>query len=175
MAGDDAADADAELADLLAGIDHVGGLPHQRPPRALGVVGASHGGRLALLALARTDRFAAGVALSPYVHPRAAEGDGGGVCVAAEDGGRGGGGGARGRDRRFGRHRRAAPAAPLSSATACARRATRASSSTLHSRGVPTELVLYPEEGHTVELPRDRRDAARRVCAWLLEHVPVAE
>ena len=22
----------------------------------------------------------------------------------------------------------------------------------LHSRGVPTELVLYPEEGHTVEL-----------------------
>ena len=45
----------------------------------------------------------------------------------------------------------------------------------LHSRGVPTELVLYPEEGHTVELPRHRRDAARRVCAWLLEHVPVAD
>jgi dipeptidyl aminopeptidase/acylaminoacyl peptidase len=36
----------------------------------------------------------------------------------------------------------------------------------LKSRGVPTELVMYPDEGHGIKQPRHREDVLRRVLAW---------
>ena len=42
------------------------------------------------------------------------------------------------------------------------------------ARGVPTQLVLYPGGARVLEHPVHRRDAARRVCAWLLTHMPPA-
>ena len=42
----------------------------------------------------------------------------------------------------------------------------------LHARDVPTELALYPGEPHLLQGLDARRDAARRICAWLLTHIP---
>lgn len=36
----------------------------------------------------------------------------------------------------------------------------------LKARGVPTELVIYPDEGHGIRQPRHREDVLRRVLAW---------
>jgi dipeptidyl aminopeptidase/acylaminoacyl peptidase len=36
----------------------------------------------------------------------------------------------------------------------------------LKSRGVPTGLVTYPDEGHGIKQPRHREDVLRRVLAW---------
>jgi dipeptidyl aminopeptidase/acylaminoacyl peptidase len=36
----------------------------------------------------------------------------------------------------------------------------------LKSRGVPTGLVIYPDEGHGIRQPRHREDVLRRVLAW---------
>ena len=36
----------------------------------------------------------------------------------------------------------------------------------LASRGVPTGLVIYPDEGHGIKQPRHREDVLRRVLEW---------
>jgi dipeptidyl aminopeptidase/acylaminoacyl peptidase len=36
----------------------------------------------------------------------------------------------------------------------------------LKTLGVPTELVIYPDEGHGVAKPADQKDIARRIVAW---------
>jgi dipeptidyl aminopeptidase/acylaminoacyl peptidase len=36
----------------------------------------------------------------------------------------------------------------------------------LLDRGVPTEMVIYPAEGHAIRQPRHREDVFRRVLAW---------
>jgi dipeptidyl aminopeptidase/acylaminoacyl peptidase len=36
----------------------------------------------------------------------------------------------------------------------------------LRTRGVPTEMVIYPGEGHGIRQPRHREDVLRRVLAW---------
>ncbi len=36
----------------------------------------------------------------------------------------------------------------------------------LRARGVPTEMVIYPNEGHGIRQPRHREDVLRRVLAW---------
>lgn len=36
--------------------------------------------------------------------------------------------------------------------------------------GIPTELAVYPREGHELLEPEHRRDAARRVMEWLRRH-----
>jgi dienelactone hydrolase len=36
----------------------------------------------------------------------------------------------------------------------------------LKSRGVPTEMVIYSDEGHGIKQPRHREDVLRRVLAW---------
>lgn len=40
----------------------------------------------------------------------------------------------------------------------------------LAARGVPTQLVIYPNEGHGIRQPRHQADVLRRVLAWFKEH-----
>jgi dipeptidyl aminopeptidase/acylaminoacyl peptidase len=40
----------------------------------------------------------------------------------------------------------------------------------LVSRGVPTSMVIYPDEGHGIRQPRHQADVLRRVLAWFAEH-----
>jgi len=40
----------------------------------------------------------------------------------------------------------------------------------IKARGVPTELVIYPDEGHGIKLPPHREDVYRRVLAWFAKH-----
>ncbi|HYH68637.1 MAG TPA: prolyl oligopeptidase family serine peptidase, partial [Urbifossiella sp.] len=40
----------------------------------------------------------------------------------------------------------------------------------LKSRGVPAELVTYPDEGHGIRQPRHRADLLRRVLDWFARH-----
>ncbi len=40
----------------------------------------------------------------------------------------------------------------------------------LHTRGVPTQMVVYPDEGHGIRQPRHREDVLRRTLAWFAEH-----
>ena len=40
----------------------------------------------------------------------------------------------------------------------------------LLSRGVPTEMVIYPGEGHGIRRPRHREDLLRRVVDWFDRH-----
>jgi dipeptidyl aminopeptidase/acylaminoacyl peptidase len=40
----------------------------------------------------------------------------------------------------------------------------------LKARGVPTGLVVYPDEGHGIKQPRHREDVLRRVLDWFADH-----
>lgn len=40
----------------------------------------------------------------------------------------------------------------------------------LKARGVPTELVIYPDEGHGIRQPRHREDVLRRALDWFEKH-----
>lgn len=40
----------------------------------------------------------------------------------------------------------------------------------LQTRDVPTQMVLYPGEGHGIRQPRHREDVLRRVLAWFAKH-----
>jgi dipeptidyl aminopeptidase/acylaminoacyl peptidase len=40
----------------------------------------------------------------------------------------------------------------------------------LLSRGVPTGLIIYPDEGHGIRQPRHREDVLRRTLAWFAKH-----
>jgi dipeptidyl aminopeptidase/acylaminoacyl peptidase len=40
----------------------------------------------------------------------------------------------------------------------------------LLANGVPTEMVIYPDEGHAIRQPRHREDVYRRVLAWFEKH-----
>lgn len=40
----------------------------------------------------------------------------------------------------------------------------------LLARGVPTEMVVYPDEGHGIRQPQHREDVLRRVLAWFEKH-----
>jgi dipeptidyl aminopeptidase/acylaminoacyl peptidase len=42
----------------------------------------------------------------------------------------------------------------------------------LKARGVPTGLVVYPDEGHGIKQPRHREDVLRRVLDWFAKHDP---
>ena len=44
----------------------------------------------------------------------------------------------------------------------------------LEDRRIPVGLVVYPGEGHGFRKKKNRRDCARRVLAWFLEHLPLA-
>jgi dipeptidyl aminopeptidase/acylaminoacyl peptidase len=40
----------------------------------------------------------------------------------------------------------------------------------LKDRGVPTGMVIYPDEGHAIRQPRHRADVLRRVLAWFARY-----
>ena len=40
----------------------------------------------------------------------------------------------------------------------------------LVARNVPTQMVIYPDEGHGIRQPRHREDVLRRVLAWFEQH-----
>jgi dipeptidyl aminopeptidase/acylaminoacyl peptidase len=40
----------------------------------------------------------------------------------------------------------------------------------LAARGVPTEMVIYPNEGHGIKQPRHQVDVLQRVAAWFQQH-----
>jgi dipeptidyl aminopeptidase/acylaminoacyl peptidase len=42
----------------------------------------------------------------------------------------------------------------------------------LRAEKVPTELVVYPDEGHRFENPEHRRDVLARALAWFEQHMP---
>lgn len=42
----------------------------------------------------------------------------------------------------------------------------------LVARGVPTGMVIYPDEGHGIRQPRHQSDVLRRVLAWFAKHDP---
>jgi dipeptidyl aminopeptidase/acylaminoacyl peptidase len=42
----------------------------------------------------------------------------------------------------------------------------------LLARGVPTQMVIYPDEGHGIREPRHQTDVLRRILAWFAEHDP---
>jgi dipeptidyl aminopeptidase/acylaminoacyl peptidase len=42
----------------------------------------------------------------------------------------------------------------------------------LRAKHVPTELVVYPEEGHRFESPQHRRDVLVRALAWFEQYMP---
>lgn len=44
----------------------------------------------------------------------------------------------------------------------------------LHTLGVPTELVVYPNEGHHFENPAHTRDVAQRSLAWFAKYLPAS-
>jgi dipeptidyl aminopeptidase/acylaminoacyl peptidase len=46
----------------------------------------------------------------------------------------------------------------------------RAFHQALVARGVPTQMVVYPDEGHGIKQPRHREDVLKRVLAWFAEH-----
>jgi dipeptidyl aminopeptidase/acylaminoacyl peptidase len=40
----------------------------------------------------------------------------------------------------------------------------------LRARGVPTQMVIYPGEGHGIRQPRHREDVLRRIMAWFAKY-----
>jgi dipeptidyl aminopeptidase/acylaminoacyl peptidase len=40
----------------------------------------------------------------------------------------------------------------------------------LRARGVPTQMVIYPDEGHGIRQPRHREDVLRRLIAWFAKY-----
>lgn len=42
----------------------------------------------------------------------------------------------------------------------------------LLARGVPTGMVIYPDEGHGIRQPRHQADVLRRVLSWFARHDP---
>ena len=190
--------ASAAVDDALACIESY--LATRVPPEArarvrFGVVGSGFGAHVAMQALAAApDRFAAAVSLGGLSARRGGDGggggggDGGGVGGSCAVGGCGGGGAVGGGDSAGGGGAadgedpsRAAVAirAPLlllhgERDERCAVSTVKRLAQSLHARGVATQLALYPEcGGAPLEATAHRRDAARRVCSWLLEHLPV--
>ena len=42
----------------------------------------------------------------------------------------------------------------------------------LQARHIPSEMVIYPDEGHGIRQPRHQADVLRRVLAWFEQHDP---
>lgn len=45
----------------------------------------------------------------------------------------------------------------------------------LRAEGVPTELVVYPDEGHAFHQPAHRRDVLERAAAWFTRYLPAEQ
>jgi dipeptidyl aminopeptidase/acylaminoacyl peptidase len=162
----------ADLDDIVAGVHHLG-------TPDCGVIGRSYGGYMVLRALAVTDCFRAGVAISGFIDNRWMSLETGDLTYENEfigplswppDAA------ARQGDvfPRLGditaplllAHGAADPVCPVSQA--------RAAYGALAARGCRIGLVIYPREGHRLGLPAHQHDCNRRVLAFLREFLPVA-
>jgi dipeptidyl aminopeptidase/acylaminoacyl peptidase len=166
----------ADAHDILAGIDHVVGLGLADPDR-IAVAGGSYGGFMACWLPAIDGRFAAAVALSPVTDwfserfesnlgSWAVQFLGGDVPDRQEH--------YRDRSPVFAGDRLRTPTL-LTAGTKD--RATPTGQAVefhriLKERGVPTEVVRYPLEGHGVRDLPGAIDLATRILAWLERHMP---
>ena len=165
-----------ESHDLLSGLDHLVSLGIADPAR-LAVAGGSYGGYMAALLPAVDDRFAAAVVASPLTDLISCY-YGSSLTVFVRDfvGGRPTDRVQRYLDRSpvFAGPRLRTPtlltaglrdrAAPVGQAIEMFH--------ALREQGVPTELVVYPEEGHGVRAYPARIDWIARVVMWLERHAP---
>jgi dipeptidyl aminopeptidase/acylaminoacyl peptidase len=67
-------------------------------------------------------------------------------------------------------HAHADPALPRSPALPLAMG--RMFHQSLLARGVPTQMVVYPDEGHGIRQPRHQADVLQRVLAWFRHERP---
>ena len=160
----------ADAADILAGVDHVIGLRLADPAR-VGVTGGSYGGYMACWLPVVDDRFAAAVAVSPVTDwfSERFESNLGSWAVQFL------GGDVPERQRHY-RDRSPVFAGdrlrtPTLLTAGAKDRATPSGQAVefhraLKERGIPTELVRYPLEGHGVRDLPAAIDAAARVLAW---------
>lgn len=165
----------ADLADILAGIDALVADQLADPDR-LGIMGVSYGGYLSATAVTQTDRFKAAVPISPitnFVTQRLLSN-----IPAFVD---------RFLDGRFdvadGDYYRRSPlfhAARVTTPTLCVagaldRCTPPAEAEQFHAaiseRGVASQLLLYPLEGHGVRGPQAAPDCAARVAAWFDDYL----
>lgn len=169
---------EADLGDVLAGVDHLVEAGIADPGR-LAIMGLSYGGYLTAWATTRTDRFRAAVVMSGVS-------DWLSFCTASNLGG--------GFDPLY--HAGADPATAEGREFLAARspvyHAADAGTPTLilhgeldrttpagqaeqlyrawSTAGVDTQLVVYPREGHELMEDAHRRDAAERVITWLVRN-----
>jgi dipeptidyl aminopeptidase/acylaminoacyl peptidase len=161
----------ADLADILAGVDHLAA-------ERCGILGRSYGGYMALRALAVTRRFRAGVAISGFVDNRWMTLETGDLTYEREYLGpvTWPVPGATRLGDVFPRlaeiaspllliHGEADPICPLSQARVAYR--------AVQTLGGQVGLVVYPGEGHRIADPEHQRDCARRVLAFFREFLPV--
>ena len=167
----------ADAGDVLTGIDHVVGMGVGDPDR-IGVYGGSYGGFMATWLPAIDGRFRAAVAVSPvtdwvsqHFTSSLAAWDESFVGASPTD------------PVTFGRSspvmRSDAVATPTLLTAGLKDRATPAGQAiefwqALRLRGVPTELVLYPEEGHGVSTYPAIIDLDARIVDWFAHHLPAS-
>ena len=165
-----------ESHDLLAGLDHLVSLGIADPAR-LAVRGGSYGGYMAALLPALDDRFAAAVVASPLTDLISSH-YGSSLTVFVRDfvGGRPTDQVQRYLDRSpvFAGSRLRTPTLLV---TGLRDRATPVGQAAemfraLREQGVPTELVVYPQEGHGVRAYPARMDWIARAVMWLERHAP---
>ncbi len=167
---------EADLEDVLSGIDHLVEAGQASPDR-VGIFGGSYGGYMTLRALAVTDRFVTGVALFGFVSNR---------WMALETG-----------DFTYETEYVAPLSWPVTKKAQksdvfphlgsihapllmlhgeqdpiCTLSQSMVTYRALEDRGVPVGLVVYPGEGHGFRKKENRRDCARRTLAWFLERLP---
>jgi dipeptidyl aminopeptidase/acylaminoacyl peptidase len=165
-----------ESHDLLSGLDHLVSLGIADPAR-LAVGGVSYGGYMAALLPAVDDRFAAAVVGSPLTDLISSHyGSSLGVFVRDYVGGR--------PTDQVQRYLARSPVfaggrlrTPTLLTTGLRDRATPVGQAVemfraLREQDVPTELVVYPEEGHGVRAYPARIDWIARVVIWLEEYAP---
>ncbi|GAA3538241.1 alpha/beta hydrolase family protein [Nocardioides daeguensis] len=168
----------ADLADVLAGADHLVERGLADPDRTA-VMGLSYGGYLSAQAAVTQPRFRAAVVMSGvsdwlgFVTTSAIGGGYDAVYHPAGDLGS-----AAGRDALVGPsplYRVTSSAVPTLFLHGALDRITPLAQAEqlfgeLARLGVPSELVVYPREGHELIEPEHRRDAAARVASWLRDH-----
>ncbi len=168
---------EADLEDILSGVNHLVEAGQASIGR-VGIFGGSYGGYMTLRALAVTDRFVAGVALFGFVSNR---------WMTLETG-----------DFTYETEYIAPLSWPLTKKAQrsdvfphlgsiqapllmlhgdrdpiCTLSQSVVAYRALEDRRVPVGLVVYPGEGHGFRKKENRRDCARRVLAWFLEHLPL--
>ena len=164
-----------DVDDVVSGVEH---LLHRgiADPARLGITGISYGGFLASWVPARTDLFAASVARSPctdwllqHLTSNIAEFDRRFIRGEPFD-----------PDSQYGQRsplrlvdRIRTPMLLTAGLDDLATPASQAQvlHTALHERGVETQLVLYPEEGHGVRQPLAVADQCARMIAWFDHHL----